>query len=141
MEYASFLTINSLIIKHLIQSYRADYWTFKDSYQTFPIDSVNSCVFLKFNTHKAISISKTLLMQIIGMTFVMNHLYLTLVFRHENIDITIMRIPMVTGTDYLRYTRSLASHVMKGRQIIEVLQARYTQHRPSSFSTSCFNSG
>jgi hypothetical protein len=30
---------------------------------------------------------------------------------------------------------------MKGWQIIEVLQTRYTQHKPSSFSTSCFNSG
>ena len=141
MEYTNFLTTNLLTINNLIQSYRTDYWTFKYSYQIFPINSINCCVFLKFNTHKPISISKTLLMQVIGMTFVMNHLYLTLVFRHENIYISIMRIPMITGTNNLRYTRSFTSHVMKGWQIIEVLQTRYTQHKPSNFSTNCFNSG
>ena len=94
MEYANIQSIKFLIFKSLIQSYRTDNWTLKYCHQTFPVDSIDWNIVLKFNVHKSVSVSKTLLMQVIGMTFVMNHLYLTLVFRHENIDISIMWIPM-----------------------------------------------
>ena len=69
------------------------------------------------------------------MMFVMDHLDLTLIFGHEDIYITIVRVAMVAATDYLTDTGSLATHIMKMRKIIEVAKTTYCQHRPSNFST------
>ncbi|WP_337380560.1 hypothetical protein, partial [Phocaeicola coprophilus] len=42
-------------------------------------------------------------------------------------------------TDYLAYTLSLASHIVKLRKVVEVVKTVDAQHKPSSFSTSVFS--
>lgn len=79
-------------------------------------------------------------MQVIGMILKMNHLYLPTILGHEDIDITIHRITMIAGADYLKYPRCFATHIMEVGKKIEVLQAGNAQHRPSNFSTKLFNS-
>ena len=44
----------------------------------------------------------------------------------KHVNITIQWITVVSTSDYLAYTLSLASHVMKFRKIIEVMQSVYT---------------
>ena len=50
-------------------------------------------------------------MKVVGITLIVYHTDLALVFRHEHVNITIQWITMVSTTDYLTYTLSLASHV------------------------------
>lgn len=71
-------------------------------------------------------LNEGLLMKVVGITLIVYHTDLALVFRHEHVNITIQWITMVSTTDYLTYTLSLASHVVKFRKIIEVIQSVYT---------------
>ena len=66
------------------------------------------------------------MLTVVGITLIVYHTNLALVFRHEHVNITIQWITMVSTTDYLTYTLSLASHVVKFRKIIEVMQSVYT---------------
>ena len=69
------------------------------------------------------------------MVLIMDLLDLRLVLGPENIDISVQRVAVLLGAYYLKYTRSLAAHVMQTGKKIEIMKSRYTQHRPSSFST------
>ena len=60
-------------------------------------------------------------------------------FRHEHVNITIQWITVVSTSDYLAYTLSLASHIVKLRKVVEVVKTVDTQHKPSSFPTSVFS--
>ena len=48
-------------------------------------------------------------MKVVGITLIVYHTDLALVFRHEHVNITIQWITMVSTTDYLTYTLSCIS--------------------------------
>ena len=57
----------------------------------------------------------------------------------KHVNITIQWITVVSTSDYLAYTLSLASHIVKLRKVVEVVKTVDAQHKPSSFSTSVFS--
>ena len=67
-----------------------------------------------------------LLMKVVGIALIVYHTNLTLVFRHEHVNITIQWITVVSTADYLAYTLGFTSHIVKFRKIIEVMQSVYT---------------
>lgn len=83
-------------------------------------------VYRMLTFHELVPLNEGLLMKVVGITLIVYHTDLALVFRHEHVNITIQWITMVSTTDYLTYTLSLASHVVKFRKIIEVMQSVYT---------------
>lgn len=89
--------------------------------------------------HELITLYEGLLMKVVGIAFIVYHADLTLVFRHEHVNITIQWITVVSTADYLAYTLSLASHIVKLRKVVEVVKTVDAQHKPSSFSTSVFS--
>lgn len=64
-----------------------------------------------------------------------DHLNLCLVLGHKYVHVAVERVTMVPRTYYLEYPGSLTAHVMESGEIVEIMKAVYTQHRPSSFST------
>ena len=50
----------------------------------------------------------------------MDHFNLLWVFRHENINVPIKRVTVISGTDDLGNTEGLAAHIVKGEKIIEI---------------------
>ena len=78
-------------------------------------------------------------MKVVGITLIVYHTNLALVFRHEYVNIAVQRISVVSTADYLAYTLSLASHIVKLRKVVEAVKTVDTQHKPSSFSTSVFS--
>lgn len=76
--------------------------------------------------HEPVALYEGLLMKIIGIALIVYHANLALVFRHEHVNIAVQRISVISAADYLAYTLGLASHVMKFRKIIEVMQSVYT---------------
>ena len=80
-------------------------------------------------------------MKVVGIALIVYHTNLALVFRHEHVNITIQWITVVSTSDYLAYTLSLASHIVKLRKVVEVVKTVDAQHKPSSFSTSVFSPG
>ena len=69
----------------------------------------------------------------------MHHLHLTVILRHENIDVSIERVSIVSGADYLRDSLSLAPHVVEIRQEVEFVKTVDRQHSTSSLSTRSRN--
>ena len=65
-------------------------------------------------------------MKVVGIALIVYHANLALVFRHEHVNVSVQRISVISTADYLAYTLGLASHVMKFRKIIEVMQSVYT---------------
>ena len=80
-------------------------------------------------------------MKVVGIALIVYHTNLALVFRHEHVNITIQWITVVSTSDYLAYTLSLASHIVKLRKVVEVVKTVDAQHKPSGFSTSVFSPG
>ena len=78
-------------------------------------------------------------MKVVGIALIVYHTNLAPVFRHEHVNITIQWITVVSTSDYLAYTLSLASHIVKLRKVVEVVKTVDAQHKPSSFSTSVFS--
>ena len=76
--------------------------------------------------HELITLYEGLLMKVVGIALIVYHANLALVFRHEHVNIAVHRVTVVPAADYLAYTLGLASHVMKFRKIIEVMQSVYT---------------
>ena len=89
--------------------------------------------------HEPVALYEGLLMKIIGIALIVYHANLALVFRHEHVNIAVHRVTVVPAADYLTYTLSLASHIMKLRKVVEVVKTVDAQHKPSSFSTSVFS--
>ena len=71
-------------------------------------------------------LNERLLMKVVGIALIVYHANLALVFRHEHVNVSVQRISVISAADYLAYTLGLASHVMKFRKIIEVMQSVYT---------------
>ena len=117
----------SLIVRVLsLNSYTRYYWSFKYRDQVFPVYFIYCHIVLTLYFHELVPLNEGLLMKVVGITLIVYHTDLALVFRHEHVNITIQWITVVSTSDYLAYTLSLASHVVKFRKIIEVMQSVYT---------------
>lgn len=130
----------SLIVRVLsLNSYTRYYWSFKYRDQVFPVYLIHCHIVLALYPHEPVALYEGLLMKIIGIALIVYHTNLALVFRHEHVNITIQWITVVSTSDYLAYTLSLASHIVKLRKVVEVVKTVDAQHKPSSFSTSVFS--
>ena len=122
-----FRELLSLIFRVLSLNFYARYYrSFKYCDQVFPVYLIHCHIVLTLYFHELVPLNEGLLMKVVGITLIVYHTDLALVFRHEHVNITIQWITMVSTTDYLTYTLSLASHVVKFRKIIEVMQSVYT---------------
>lgn len=122
-----FRKLLSLILRVLsLNLYARYYRSFKYCDQVFPVYLIHCHIVLTLYFHELVPLNEGLLMKVVGITLIVYHTDLALVFRHEHVNITIQWITMVSTTDYLTYTLSLASHVVKFRKIIEVMQSVYT---------------
>ena len=130
----------SLIFRVLsLNSYTRYYWSFKYRDQVFPVYFIYCHIVLALYFHELIALNERLLMKVVGIALIVYHTNLALVFRHEHVNITIQWITVVSTSDYLAYTLSLASHIVKLRKVVEVVKTVDAQHKPSSFSTSVFS--
>lgn len=135
-----FRELLSLIIRTLsLNSYTSYYRSFKYCDQVFPVYLIHCHIVLALYPHEPVALYEGLLMKIIGIALIVYHTNLALVFRHEHVNITIQWITVVSTSDYLAYTLSLASHIVKLRKVVEVVKTVDAQHKPSSFSTSVFS--
>ena len=121
-QYANFGWLRVLSLNLYARYYRS----FKYCDQVFPVYLIHCHIVLTLYFHELVPLNEGLLMKVVGITLIVYHTDLALVFRHEHVNITIQWITMVSTTDYLTYTLSLASHVVKFRKIIEVMQSVYT---------------
>lgn len=130
----------SLIVRVLsLNSYTRYYWSFKYCDQVFPVYLIHCHIVLALYPHEPVALYEGLLMKVVGIALIVYHTNLALVFRHEHVNITIQWITVVSTSDYLAYTLSLASHIVKLRKVVEVVKTVDAQHKPSSFSTSVFS--
>ena len=104
-------------------SYARYYRSLKYRDQVLPVYLIHRCVILTLYPHEPVSLYEGLLMKVVGIALIVYHANLALVFRHEHVNIAVQRITVVSTTDYLTYTLSLASHVVKFRKIIEVMKS------------------
>ena len=96
-------------------------------------------IILALYFHEPVAFYEGLLMEVVGIALIVYHTSLALVFRHEHVNITIQWITVVSAADYLTYTMSLTSHIVKLRKVVEVVKSVDAQHKPSNFSTSVFS--
>ena len=115
------------------------YRAFQYGNQILPVNSVHWFIILIYNLHEAVARRVAFLMEIKRMILIMHHLHLTVILRHENIDVSIERVSIVAGTDNLRDSLSLAPHVVKIRQEVEFVKTVDRQHSTSSLSTRSRN--
>ena len=115
------------------------YWAFQYGNQILPVNSVHWFIILIYHLHEAVARRVAFLMEIKRMILIMHHLHLTVILRHENIDVSIERVSIVAGTDNLRDSLSLAPHVVKIRQEVEFVKTVDRQHSTSSLSTRSRN--
>ena len=115
------------------------YRAFQYGNQILPVNSVHWFVILIYHLHEAVVRRVAFLMEIKRMILIMHHLHLTVILRHENIDVSIERVSIVAGTDNLRDSLSLAPHVVKIRQEVEFVKTVDRQHSTSSLSTRSRN--
>ena len=106
-----------------LNSYARYYRSFKYRDQVFPVYLIHCHVILALYPHEPVVLYEGLLMKIIGIALIVYHANLALVFRHEHVNIAVHRVTVVPAADYLAYTLSLASHIVKFRKIIEVMQS------------------
>ena len=115
------------------------YRAFQYGNQILPVNSVHWFIILIYHLHEAVARRVAFLMEIKRMILIMHHLHLTVILRHENIDVSIERVSIVAGTDNLRDSLSLAPHVVEIRQEVEFVKAVDRQHSTSSLSTRSRN--
>ena len=115
------------------------YRAFQYGNQILPVNSVHWFIILIYHLHEAVARRVAFLMEIKRMILIMYHLHLTVILRHENIDVSIERVSIVAGTDNLRDSLSLAPHVVKIRQEVEFVKTVDRQHSTSSLSTRSRN--
>ena len=106
-----------------LNSYARYYRSFKYRDQVFPVYLIHCHVVLTLYFHELITLNEGLLMKVVGIPLIVYHTNLTLVFRHEHVNVSVQRISVIPAADYLAYTLSLASHIVKFRKIIEVMQS------------------
>lgn len=130
----------SLILRVLsLNSYARYHRSFKYRDQVFPVYLIHCHIVLTLYFHEPVTLNEGLLMKVVGIALIVYHTNFTMVFRHEHVNIAVQRITVVSTADYLAYTLSLASHVMKLRKVVEVVKTVDAQHKRSSFSTSVFS--
>ena len=140
MRYANIQRAFSLILRILsLNSYARYYRSFKYCNKVLPVYLIHRCIIPTLYFHELVNLYEGLLMKVVGIALIVYHTNLALVFRHEHVNITIQWITVVSTADYLTYTLSLASHIMKLRKVVEVVKTVDAQHKPSSFSTSVFS--
>ena len=115
------------------------YRAFQYGNQILPVNSVHWFIILIYHLHEAVARRVAFLMEIKRMILIMHHLHLTVILRHENIDVSIERVSIVAGTDNLRDSLSLAPHVVEIRQEVEFVKTVDRQHSTSSLSTRSRN--
>ena len=115
------------------------YRAFQYGNQILPVNSVHWFIILIYHLHEAVARRVAFLMEIKRMILIMHHLHLTVILRHENIDVAIERVSIVSGTDYLRDSLGLAPHVVEIRQEVEFVKTVDRQHSTSSLSTRSRN--
>ena len=115
------------------------YRAFQYGNQILPVNSVHWFIILIYHLHEAVARRVAFPMEIKRMILIMHHLHLTVILRHENIDVSIERVSIVAGTDNLRDSLSLAPHVVKIRQEVEFVKTVDRQHSTSSLSTRSRN--
>lgn len=115
------------------------YRAFQYGNQILPVNSVHWFIILIYHLHEAVARRVAFLMEIKRMILIMHHLHLTVILRHENIDVSIERVSIVAGTDNLRDSLGLAPHVVKIRQEVEFVKTVDRQHSTSSLSTRSRN--
>ena len=115
------------------------YRAFQYGNQILPVNSVHWFIILIYHLPEAVARRVAFLMEIKRMILIMHHLHLTVILRHENIDVSIERVSIVAGTDNLRDSLSLAPHVVKIRQEVEFVKTVDRQHSTSSLSTRSRN--
>lgn len=119
-----FRELLSLIFRVLsLNSYARYYRSFKYCDQVFPVYLIHCHIVLTLYFHELITLNEGLLMKVVGIPLIVYHTNLTLVFRHEHVNVSVQRISVIPAADYLAYTLSLASHIVKFRKIIEVMQS------------------
>ena len=119
--FRELLSLNSRVLS--LNFYARYYRSFKYRDQVFPVYLIHCHIVLALYFHEPVALYEGLLMKVVGIPLIVYHTELALVFRHEHVNITIQWITMVSTTDYLTYTLSLASHIVKLRKIIEVMQS------------------
>ena len=115
------------------------YRAFQYGNQILPVNSVHWFIILIYHLHEAVARRVAFLMEIKRMILIMHHLHLTVILRHKNIDVSVERVSIVSGADYLRDSLSLAPHVVKIRQEVEFVKTVDRQHSTSSLSTRSRN--
>lgn len=119
-----FRELLSLIFRALSLNFYARYYrSFKYCDQVFPVYLIHCHIVLTLYFHELITLNEGLLMKVVGIPLIVYHTNLTLVFRHEHVNVSVQRISVIPAADYLAYTLSLASHIVKFRKIIEVMQS------------------
>lgn len=119
-----FRELLSLIFRVLSLNFYARYYrSFKYCDQVFPVYLIHCHIVLTLYFHELITLNEGLLMKVVGIPLIVYHTNLTLVFRHEHVNVSVQRISVIPAADYLAYTLSLASHIVKFRKIIEVMQS------------------
>ena len=140
MRYANIQRAFSLILRILsLNSYARYYRSFKYCNKVLPVYLIHRCIIPTLYFHELVTLYEGLLMKVVGIALIVYHANLALVFRHEHVNIAVHRVTVVPAADYLTYTLSLASHIMKLRKVVEVVKTVDAQHKPSSFSTSVFS--
>lgn len=119
-----FRELLSLIFRVLSLNFYARYYrSFKYCDQVFPVYLIHCHIVLTLYFHELITLNEGLLMKVVGIPLIVYHTNLTLVFRHKHVNVSVQRISVIPAADYLAYTLSLASHIVKFRKIIEVMQS------------------
>ena len=127
MRYANIQRVFSLILRILsLNSYARYYRSFKYCNKVLPVYLIHRCIIPTLYFHELVTLYEGLLMKVVGIALIVYHTNLALVFRHKHVNVSVQRISVISAADYLAYTLGLASHVMKFRKIIEVMQSVYT---------------
>ena len=127
MRYANIQRAFSLILRILsLNSYARYYRSFKYCNKVLPVYLIHRCIIPTLYFHELVTLYEGLLMKVVGIALIVYHTNLALVVRHKHVNVSVQRISVISAADYLAYTLGLASHVMKFRKIIEVMQSVYT---------------
>lgn len=109
-----------------LNPYACYYRSFQYRNKVLPVYLIYCNIVFALYFHELVALYEGLLMKIAGIALIVYHTNLAVVFRYEYVNVSIQRIAVVSTADYIAYTLSLASHVVKFRKIIEVMQSVYT---------------
>ena len=99
MFYTKF---NTLFLGALFNRKLLDYRRFEYCHQVLPVDRIDRFFLYKLQFHKRISVSKCLLVHIVGILLEVHHLDRPLVLRHEDKYISIVSLEAMLVFYYLK---------------------------------------